>query len=467
MLRDIRSSFSNWKRLLASTSVVILGLAGGFFVTALEHSASDTDPAPGVPVEVTAVPSIETAVPVADALRLRTCHVEGPELSADTVLHASVLLASTGEELWSEGARTAVTPASVMKVLTARAALAVLGEDYRFRTRVLFDPVGNRLVVVGGGDTTLTRLPIGSSSYYPGAAHVDTLLDQSVVFLESRGLKGSPLTLLVDQSRYASFPAWDDSWRPGSEQLGFIAPISSFHLDGGRDDPSERISPRSSDPSLRALGLVESGLLARGVELVSSEMTGEAVSEDGLILVSVVSSSPVSDLVGQMLRDSDNQLAEMLIRETAVAAGVNSFEEAIRLGLPEDLRQTTELFVQDGSGLSPLNQVSPHLVALLLRDVVADPQWAALRDGLPRPGGSGSLARRFTGVAGDAAPFVRAKTGTLTGVRSLAGIVGEGEDTLVFSVMVSGTGVDDSERGAIDGLVTEWFRCGENLSHWK
>lgn len=60
-------------------------------------------------------------------------------------------------------------------MLTAAAALAVLGADFRASTRVVAGAEPGTIVLVGGGDLTLSRLPSGQEPVYTGAAHLDDL----------------------------------------------------------------------------------------------------------------------------------------------------------------------------------------------------------------------------------------------------------------------------------------------------
>jgi D-alanyl-D-alanine carboxypeptidase/D-alanyl-D-alanine-endopeptidase (penicillin-binding protein 4) len=147
-------------------------------------------------------------------------------------------------------------------------------------------------------------------------------------------------------------------------------------------------------------------------------------------------------MVQTALQTSDNDLAEALLRDAASGAGVPaSFADGTAvvtqtlttLGVP-----TQGLVLHDGSGLSRGDRLAPATLATLLR-VAADgthPALAQLVDGLPVAGFTGTLALRYsTGASRGGAGVVRAKTGTLTGVSSLAGITSVAGRPVVFAAM--------------------------------
>jgi D-alanyl-D-alanine carboxypeptidase/D-alanyl-D-alanine-endopeptidase (penicillin-binding protein 4) len=130
------------------------------------------------------------------------------------------------------------------------------------------------------------------------------------------------------------------------------------------------------------------------------------------------------------------------------------------LGLPID-----GITTRDGSGLSALNQVTPNYVGMLLAEVLrSQGSLAFLRESLAIAGVDGSLANRFGGENNVVHERVLAKTGSITGTRSLAGYI-EAEDTtdLAFAFFAHGE-VGDETRTAIETLVTGVYYCGSNLA---
>jgi D-alanyl-D-alanine carboxypeptidase/D-alanyl-D-alanine-endopeptidase (penicillin-binding protein 4) len=183
---------------------------------------------------------------------------------------------------------------------------------------------------------------------------------------------------------------------------------------------------------------------------------------EGAWTLAAVESAPLRQLVDFALQHSDNTLSDSLGRVAGVAMGQpGSFEGCaaavsqtlVELGVP-----TAGLRLDDCSGLSHGSRVpAATLTAALALTAGADTAaLGAVARGLPVGGLEGTLAERFSGAPG--AGNVRAKTGTLTGVTSLAGLVQtEGGRELAFAVVANpdpavGT---YAVRGAMDQFVTE------------
>lgn len=395
-------------------------------------------------------------------IRLRTCVVSPPEGDPGQLdVHGALMLAETGETLWEVAAGKAVAPASVLKLVTARAALRVLGPDFRFTTQVVEGVEPGEVWLVGGGDPTLSRTSTAAATYYTDPARLDDLSQQVARYLGSTGSVERISTVGVDGSRYADFPDWNESWRPYAWRFGFVAPVTALMVDGGRLVPSDRLSERTSDPLSQATNAFASALgQATGSWRVEKK---SGISPPAGRVIATVHSPPLSHLLVQMIRDSDNQIAEALIREVALALSTTDFDEAARAGLMPDAAHHREFYADDGSGLAQTNRMSAGLATAIVADLLADAEAAVIVAALARPGSPGSLEQRFATSDLLLASEVRAKTGSLAGVRSLAGYI-EGPDPLVFSLFVVGSRVDDATRDVIDRLVGEFHACGENLA---
>jgi D-alanyl-D-alanine carboxypeptidase/D-alanyl-D-alanine-endopeptidase (penicillin-binding protein 4) len=189
----------------------------------------------------------------------------------------------------------------------------------------------------------------------------------------------------------------------------------------------------------------------------------------------------VADLVATALRRSDNVLAEALAREVALATGEQpSFAGAAQAVLTVLRRHgfdVDQVTLVDGSGLSTRDAIPARLLTELLAAAAAPDHsppgtasaaqdWqpsAALRPllvGLPVAGGEGTLADRYHGSAAAGRGWVRAKTGTLTGVNSLAGTVQDAEGrVLVFALLSNGPN-PASVRPRLDVLAAALRSCG-------
>ncbi|HYT10333.1 MAG TPA: D-alanyl-D-alanine carboxypeptidase/D-alanyl-D-alanine-endopeptidase, partial [Mycobacteriales bacterium] len=253
-------------------------------------------------------------------------------------------------------------------------------------------------------------------------------------------------------------PGWD----PADVAGGYVAPITALTLDGGRRSPAR--PARFSNPDLAAGRALAVALGSPGAQVVRGTAAPAARQ------LAEVRSAPVGRLVEQLLLASDNVMAETLARQVAVAQGQPaSFAGAVaavrgvldRLGLPSGGDGLV-----DGSGLSYRDRVSPALLAAALRAAVAPdrPELHALVPGLPVSGYDGTLDSRFrAGPTAPAAGQVRAKTGTLTGVSSLAGLVrGTDGRLLAFAVVADRVPVAGTLRAeaALDVVAAALAGCG-------
>jgi serine-type D-Ala-D-Ala carboxypeptidase/endopeptidase (penicillin-binding protein 4) len=401
------------------------------------------------------------------ASRLRTCSVA--DLAADPRLanfQAQVVNAKSGEVLFDRGGTVPSRAASVLKVLTSAAALSVLGPDYRATTAVVKGTEPGSVVLVGGGDLTLSRLPTGRESAYPGAAHLDTLAEQTITAWNADPANaGAPISTLVLDSSYFGDPAWEPSWNRKELADGYMPEITALQVDGDRATPSRNVSERSDDP------------IARAGQAFADELGGvvtmtRGTAPAGAVQLASVQSQPVSTLVKQALIVSDNALAEMLARLTAVKSGAgNTFgalQRSTLAGLAPYGIDTAGIVIADGSGLSDNNAVPPsYLTQLFAKINTREGNLGAIFDGLPIAGETGSLSYsdRFRGDNSDADGAVYAKTGWIDTGYTLAGIIHAADGTpLTFAVYALGD-VSDNAKDAIDTITTGFFRCGDDLSN--
>jgi D-alanyl-D-alanine carboxypeptidase/D-alanyl-D-alanine-endopeptidase (penicillin-binding protein 4) len=403
-------------------------------------------------------PGTEAAAPSAAGL---SAALAGP-LSAPGLgtLTGTVLDPATGTALWDQGAGTPLVPASTGKLLTAAAALLSVSHTAQFSTKVVAGKDPGSVVIVGGGDPTLSSLKVGADSVYPGAAHLSELVDQVTAH-------GTAQTVYVDVSRYAG-NAMEASWIPGDVPGGYIAPIMSVMLDGGRVDATKETSPRSPTPAKAVAEAFANRIGAK----VAPEVTTTA--PQGAAVLGEVRSAPMVELVDTLLQRSDNVLAEAVGHEVARAAGEEpSFAGASRATakvLRDNGFDVTGLSMADASGLSGQDKVPARLLASILAVAAGpdgkDPRTAKLRPllgGLPVAGGSGTLAERYnTGGAAVGRGWVRAKTGTLSvpQVNSRAGIVLDNDGRLlVFALMTNGSAAGTA-RPALDTIAATLRKCG-------
>jgi D-alanyl-D-alanine carboxypeptidase/D-alanyl-D-alanine-endopeptidase (penicillin-binding protein 4) len=375
-------------------------------------------------------------------------------------LSGQVLDPATGTVLWQQNPTTALMPGSTAKLLTASAALLALDHQDRLRTTVMAGAEPGTVVLVGGGDPTLSAAGPGTATGYPGAARLDDLVAQVRTH-------GPVRRVLVDVSRYVG-DAFAPGWFPADVAGGYIAPIEPIMLDGGREDPSQEVSPRSAKPATAA-----AAELARRLGADPDTVT-VGYAPPGAAVLGAVSSPPVQDLVATALTESDNVLAEVLAREVARATGAQPSFSGASQAVLSVLRghgfDVNGADMVDGSGLSVDDSAPATLLTELLGAAAApdrsnadQQRTVALRPllvGLPVAGGSGTLADRYHGPAAVGRGWVRAKTGTLTGVNSLAGTVLDTEGrVLVFALLSNGPN-PVSVRPRLDALAAGLRSCG-------
>lgn len=358
---------------------------------------------------------------------------------------------STGEVLFDSAGDTAGTPASTAKLVTAYAALRTLDPESRLRTQVLAGSVPGQVVLVGGGDVTLSRA--GPSPTYPEAASMSDLAAQ----LTDAG----PVTsIVVDTARYTG-AAVSPGWAPGDAPSTYAAPISPVMVDAGRVSSGGR--QRSSTPDLDAGVALAAALGNPAIPVTQGAAAAEAQ------LLAEVSSPPISRLVEFTLALSDNVLAEILSREVALATGLPgdfaSGGAAVTAAVVDGGLDATGLALIDGSGLAAADTVPPRLLVDLLRLVAggSQPRIAPIASGLPVAGYDGTLAERYDGGLPVGAGSVRAKTGTLAGVNALAGYVVTADGRLLAFSLIADRLPPGSLIGAepvLDALAGTLAGCG-------
>lgn len=429
------------RRLLLVLLALVLVAAAGVTTVVLLTSGSDSPPpalsASAVPEPVLpdlAVPQPVLAEdagdePIPDPAALAA--ILAPTLADSRLggrLLASVVDVVDGQVIFDAAGDQPGTPASNAKLLTGFAALSTLDPGERLPTRVVAGSTPGEIVLVGGGDTTLSRT--APSLSYPEAPTVADLAQQVL------GNAGTTITgIVVDSSLYTG-PTISPLWRTGDAPSTYAAPITAAMVDGGRISPGSR--SRSGTPALDAGLALAAALGLPGLPVVAGLAPPEAAQ------LARVESAPVSRLVETMLALSDNVLAESLARHVALARGQNPDFAGGAIAVTDAVAaaglDTTGLTVVDGSGLSVGNAVPPRLFTDLLRAVAVqdgNPDLASISSGLPVAGYDGTLVDRYEGGRTVGAGSVRAKSGTLDGVNALAGYVVTAEGRVLAFALIA------------------------------
>jgi D-alanyl-D-alanine carboxypeptidase/D-alanyl-D-alanine-endopeptidase (penicillin-binding protein 4) len=441
------------------------GEASSPSATPSETGSPTPTPTPAGPVLAAPSSTAPTPAPAALAAVLDPL-IAAPALGPGAT--AVVLDAQGGALLYNHAAADARTPASTAKVVTAAAALTTLPTDKGLRTAVVTGASDRNLVLVGGGDAMLTARPQPAGSY-PRWASLDALVARTAAALRAKGV--TSVTLSVDDSLFTG-PAVSPAWPPAYLTSGVIAPVSALSLDQGRGLRAGR-DVRVADPALTT-GQHFAGLLTKAGIPVRGAVRRVVSAADAPVLASV-ESPPVPVLVEYALRTSDNYLAEALARLVARESGEPASFAGVAEALPSAVAglgvPTTGLDLVDGSGLARSDRVSARTLAgLLAASASGSAETQSLRpllSGLPVAGFTGTLSDRFGSgadrAASSAAGTVRAKTGTLTGVTSLAGTAYDASGRLlVFAALADQVppGGTLAARTALDQFAASVAACG-------
>ncbi|MET9329193.1 D-alanyl-D-alanine carboxypeptidase/D-alanyl-D-alanine-endopeptidase [Tsukamurella sp. NPDC003166] len=358
--------------------------------------------------------------------------------------------AATGTVLWQRDAARPRTPASTTKVLTAAAALLTLPADKRITTTVVAGSAPGEAVLVGAGDPTLRS---GTASIFTDAPKIEDLAAQL-------RRSGTAITHVVVDTSLFTGTDFGRGWDRADIAGGDITPLQSLIVDSGRIRPGEDYSPRVPDPALAA-----GRALASALGLPPTAVSA-GTAPQGATRLAAVQSAPLSVRLHDALVHSDNVLAESIGREVAAAAGQPlSFDGSTRAVI-DTLRTAgfdlTGVELSDVDGLSTFNRIPARVLDGIVTAAAGagKPQLRPLLDLLPVAGATGTLADRYVTVNRPGAGYVRAKTGSLSGVSTLAGYVATRDGAvLTFTLMSSGTPVDVA-RPAMDAVTAALRGCG-------
>ena len=381
----------------------------------------------------------------------------------------------SGSVLFSRQAGSGFVPASSAKLLTAVAALGTLGPSARFTTRVVSGARGS-VVLVGGGDPTLAAGQPPRPDY-PQPATLRSLAGATARWLHAHGERR--VRLGYDTSLFTG-PLIAPGWTTSYITTGNVTPITSLEVDQGRltptgtpqdaDDP-DNFRPRSFTPATDAAAAFAGFLRRDGIRVTGRLRAGTGHGAQSV--VATVRSPMLSSIVGWMLRESNNVIAEDLARQVALRTG--------RTRLVQRWRRRGH----GGAGQARRRTGHPH--GGRQRAVAAGPGLAAgagrggPAGGLDRPasaaGGHHRHARgrflRHPGSRGRACSaasarrpsgMVRAKTGNLSKVASLAGITDDASGHLLAFAFMADRIQRASQLTAaartIDEMATTLAGCG-------
>jgi serine-type D-Ala-D-Ala carboxypeptidase/endopeptidase (penicillin-binding protein 4) len=409
-------------------ALVLIAVAAGIGAVAASREAEPTpvasELAPVTPVlSARRVPEV-LAAPVADR------HV-GAELSdwlGASPPDSCLVVEAGGRDVFGHNPALPVTGASTQKLLTATGMLLALGPDATFETRAAAatEPEGGvvagDLYLVGGGDAALGQAGWAalSPATRPKVVHDIDALAASIAAAGITQVQGS---IVGDGSRYDD-QLYQPSLAPRLIDQDQIGPVDGLMVNDGFAGFSPERSLSSTvpapDPAADAARVLSELLGARGVAVAGPPRSG--VAPEDTTTVATLESPPLSQVVAEMLTNSDNETAESAMKEIGLATSDEGTFAAGAEGLSQLLLDADVplegVQVVDGTGLT----TADRLTCATLVDVLTRPETGpVLRDGLAVAGQTGTLQLRWrdTPVAGR----MRAKTGTLRNVTALAGEV--------------------------------------------
>lgn len=349
---------------------------------------------------------------------------------------ASCLLVEEGMQvLYARKADQLVTPASALKLLTASATLRRIGPDERLITTVRTQTrpsggiVNGDLWLVGGGDPVLGTQPWADkrTRQPPLKSSLETLADRVV----AAGVKEIRGQIQGDESRYDQtrfIASWPQRYLDDNE----IGPLSALTVNDGFSTWDPELV-RFDNPAVGAATVFGELLQARGVIISANAGSGKA--PEGSIEIARLESPKISELVADLIRESDNGTAELLVKELGVRVNGQGSTTAGLKVLVETLKEfglnTEGTHIADGSGLDPNNKVS---CSILQSIASAIEKGGPIDQGLAIAGFTGTLAKRF--VDNPAKGKLRAKTGSLNHVAALVGAVDGSQGTILSFTQV-------------------------------
>ena len=336
---------------------------------------------------------LSAVVAAQDSLRIRLDSLLADRMFETSQVALMVYDLTADSVLYAHNHRQLMRPASTMKLLTAITALDRLGSDYLLSTRLHYtgEIVDGRLTgnlyCVGGFDPMVSNGDVNAMAGNLNSLGV-TVVQGDIV---------TDCTMKDESEEYGEGWCWDDD-NPK------LTPLSV----GCRDIFVERMRRE----------LTSCGVLLDHVGTASGRCPADAH------LVSQCHHA-IGEVLERMMKMSDNFYAEALFYQIAASTGRTPARARDAADVVKDLIEriglnASDYRIADGSGLSLYNYVSAELETRLLRYAWRDSTiYGMLAPSLPVAGVDGTLAKRMTGAA--TAGNVRAKTGTVTGITSLAG----------------------------------------------
>ncbi|MCX6456453.1 MAG: D-alanyl-D-alanine carboxypeptidase [Actinobacteria bacterium] len=309
--------------------------------------------------------------------------------SSKTLANPGLILVDpvTGETIFQNDADSLRMPASLLKIFSAAALLDYLTPDYRFTTEILTGAEPNTLMIAGSLDPWMERN--------------NTL-----------------------------------ATKMGRVSLPKIVKTALKKLDADNGAPIKTLRIEYSKMHSVDLDFIKAQFVARNVKVTTAKVTSAEAYLYSKESIAKFQSPPLQQIMDWMLLWSDNTLGNRMAMYASMKAGFGYAETGIEETFVKTLNNleidSTGLNAVDGSGLSRANRVSTKMLAQLLLKTYDNDKYRTIYGGLPVGGVNGTMRNRFVASAPKAIGLVRTKTGSLTGVVSMAGYVQGGDHEYIF-----------------------------------
>ena len=354
----------------------------------------------------------------------------------------------TGDTLYSKNAGKLFMPASNMKIITSAAALTLLGPDYRYRTTFLTDGevrdslLDGNLLVIGRGDPTVSDRMRGTATTV-----MDALAD-SLRAHRIRQISGSLARVgnAFPDSIYGNGWEWDDLgeyYGAGVDELIFNEGMAPTTLRPPPDTARDSLySGPAKSPAKAYLDALHDALVRKSIRMDGAVRDSIFPTPFKMDTLFVLVSPPLREILPALMKPSQNQIAEILLRTIGLERGGLGTADSARKIVGQQLLawgvQPDGFVIRDGSGLSDQDLLTPETIVRVLDRIQRDTAFATYYNSMPIAGVDGTIDTRMKGTPAEG--NVHAKTGTLSKARSLSGYVTSADgERLIFSILANNT----------------------------
>lgn len=345
--------------------------------------------------------------------------------NSKTLAYPGIILLDpvSGESIFEYSADSLRMPASLIKIISAVALLDYVDPDYRFETEIWTGAEPNTLIIAGSLDP----------------------------WMERNGVLAIKM---------------------GRTSLPKIVKTALKKLDSDNGAPIKTLNIKYSKMHFPDLDFIKAQFKARNVKVTTTRVTSEEANLSAKESIAIFQSPPLQKIMDWMLIWSDNTLGNRMAMYASMKAGFGYAESGIEKTFVKTLANlnidSTGLIAVDGSGLSRANRVSAQMLAQLLLKTYDNDKYRTIYGGLPVGGINGTMRNRFITSAPQAIGLVRTKTGSLTGVVSLAGYVQGGDHEYIFVAIADQIPKNNSAaraaRVALDKVLAKFAKPVPSIS---